>query len=215
METTTTTNKFPWLVGICGSIGHGKTTLANLFVSKCNYKPINFADKIKQFCELMGFEHDQVYGTQQQKLEINATWNISFRKFAQVIGTDVFRNYLPTLLPEMKLNEESFWERCTRIELEKMKANNVNVVIGDVRFDTEKKMIEELGGVVIMIVRSTNYDEKDINQPLHESEKMEFSSSPNVILINEGSLEDLKRTFCLMCSTYKQTDSKCVRFYQC
>jgi len=70
------------IIGISGFIGSGKTTAANYLVQK-GFKEYSMAGPLKKIAEIFHFELHQLYGTQEQKLELNKYWNISGREFLQ------------------------------------------------------------------------------------------------------------------------------------
>jgi hypothetical protein len=173
------------LIGIKGLIGSGKSTVAKILVDKYNMVEYSIAGPLKEFAKSIGFKHHQVYGSQEQKLELNKDWGISGRRFMQKFGTDIVREGIPNVIPEMKLNNKTLWIRSFEINVLN---NNENIVVPDVRFKDEADTIVEHGGYIIEIV-----DEK-IRDNLENKEKSELSIkeiTPHIIINNIGTLEDL------------------------
>ena len=140
-----------------------------------------FADPIKELALSLGFNKDDVYGTQEQKLIVNQEWGISGRTFMQAVGTDLFRHHISKVLPELKLNERNIWARAVEI---KLLHRSSPVVITDVRFPDEAKMIQDLGGCVILIQRN---DVQGLST--HSSEMSVNSIVPDLVIENNGTLE--------------------------
>jgi hypothetical protein len=168
------------LIGISGNIGSGKTTASNYIVNKYSFQEYNFADPIKKIASIFGFTRNQLYGTQQQKLEIHEQWGISAREFLQKVGTDLFRNKLHTVIPNMKI-DKSIWCDILKQKIDK----SSRTLISDIRFIDEASTIRELGGYIIRIERP------NIEIDNHISESQIVDIVPNITIINNGSLQDL------------------------
>lgn len=144
----------PVLLGITGKIGSGKSTVTEYLKSRYNMLEYMFAGPLKKIAIALGFEEHQTYGTQEQKLEVNKFWGISGRKFLQVFGSEVCRDYLPKVLPDMNLNNSTLWVRLFEKFYEDMLlAKKKSIVCSDVRFEDESNSIKARGGIVIGIER--------------------------------------------------------------
>jgi hypothetical protein len=175
------------LIGITGKIGSGKTTAEQTLVGR-GFIKYSFAKPLKEIALTLGFSHDQVYGTQQQKLEVNKVWGISARQFLQKFGTDICRDFLPTVLPTMK----KLWLTCFKIFYNANKENNI--VISDVRFLDEAEIIRACGGIVVKLIRPSN-DEGDLAAADGKSEYKKHASEiemekiePDVTVVNDTTL---------------------------
>jgi ribosomal protein S16 len=98
----------------------------------------------------------------------------------------LFRDALPKLLPDMKLDGCSVWIKLLDIYIKKNP--NKNLVISDVRFSDEAKYIQSIGGYIIKIDRKL---EQPSDIAKHQSENQNVSY--DIILNNNGSLDDLKK----------------------
>ena len=79
------------LIGIAGKKQHGKNTICNII--KENIKDtevviISFADPIRKIGEIFGFTQEEML---VNKNKLNDFWGVSWRSFAQLVGTDMFR----------------------------------------------------------------------------------------------------------------------------
>lgn len=178
------------IIGITGKIGSGKSTLAGSLLKK-GYTEYTFATPLKKIGEIFGFSELQLYGTQEQKLEIHPYWKVSAREFLQKVGTDLFRVALPEKCPKMY----SVW---TRLFIMRYLENRKDYVISDVRFPDEAKVIKDLGGVVIRAVRDCPITSEGGAEHQHSSEtEMDKIEADYVIdnnlLTKEQAEEELDR----------------------
>ena len=169
-----------------GKIGSGKTTAANI-LKKYNFVEYTFAEPIKQFLLNIGFNFEDVYGSQEEKLKINKFWNISGREFMQKFATDIMRNQLKLVAPQLDLAGSTIWVRA--MEKKIIEHQFQNIVIGDGRFPDEIMLIKKYGGKVIKIIRPT-YNDNNIN--IHESESYFDSIIPDYEIINDSTFENLE-----------------------
>jgi dephospho-CoA kinase len=179
------------LVGLTGAIGSGKSKVAAYLSLMYNGVTRSFASPLKQIAISFGFTESQIYGTQEQKKEINELWGISGREFMQKLGTEVFRESVPQIMPQL----HDPWRRIMEAKARKLINDGTFVIVDDVRFDDEAIMIIQLKGILIRIVRdmphsqphSQPHDDKQIKQ--HASEQQDFEV--NFTIINNGTLDEL------------------------
>ena len=176
------------IIGIIGKIGAGKTTCADYLKTK-GFVEYSMAGPLKQIGEIFYFEPLQLYGSQEQKLEINKYWGISGREFLQKFGTEVCRRYMPIAIPKMNLNNTTIWVRL--FEIEREKNPNVNYVISDVRFLDEAKSIKDQDGLLIRIKRDVIQDQSN---HLHASEIEQDQIKEDISIDNNSDLESLYRS---------------------
>ena len=187
------------LIMLTGSIGSGKSTAAEI-LTKYNFIEDFFAKPLKDFGLSLGFEHHQIYGTQEQKLEINQFWGISGREFLQKFGSEVCRDALPGIIPGMNFNNRTLWARVMESKIQKHK----RLVISDGRFLDEAALVKEYKGVIIRLKRrpagnttvntsvDTSADKPIGDFTTHKSETEISAIKADYEIDNNGSLEDLE-----------------------
>lgn len=175
------------IIGITGKIGSGKSTVSNYMADAYGFKEYSFASPLKQIGEIFGFTHTELYGTQEQKLEKNEVWGVSARDFLQKVGTELFRDKLQEVLPHIKV-KRGLWSDMFR---KKYETHPGLYVISDVRFLDEYQTIKDLGGVVIRVNRNETVN-KGGEEHKHRSETVMDCITPDFIILNNGSLHDLK-----------------------
>jgi hypothetical protein len=187
----------PVIFGITGKIGSGKTTVSDYLAEEYEFDQYSFADPIKHMAKAFGFKHHEVFGTQEQKLEINEHWGVSGRHFLQKLGTDIFRDIVPNIIPNLNLGKSgSPWIRSFEINMLE-NGGKSNVVIGDVRFIDEAKSIQDMGGHIIKIEQL----KKETMEPVvpnltcihnkHTSETEMDGIHYDFVIYNTGTLDEL------------------------
>jgi hypothetical protein len=180
------------ILGFTGHIGSGKSTASEYLVNQYDFEKYAFALPIKNVAIAMGFSHRELYGTQEEKLSINEYWNVSGRTFMQKFGTEIGRAVLPKIIPDMNFGKyNSPWIRLFEIYVaEKNKDKTVeSIVVEDVRFNNEAKVIREHGGYIIRIIRPDDHYSIYKN---HASETEMDGITADFTIINDGSLRQLE-----------------------
>lgn len=169
------------IIVLIGHIGSGKTTTANILKSY-GYIELTFADPIKTFAQALQFSNCEVNGTQLEKLELNPLWCISGREFMQKFGTNVCRDLIPSVLPQMN-------DLFIRVLEYKMLRNiHSNIVISDCRFLDEVTMAKKYNAIVVKLIREYN----NTLEHKHISETSLDSYPADITIYNEGSHKDLE-----------------------
>lgn len=165
------------IIGITGQKKHGKDTFADYLVTHYNFKKITFAEPIKDICKILfNFTDEQLHGSQKEI--IDKFWNITPRHTMQFIGTELFRNNINQLIPNIN---NDFWCKI----MENKIANNLetNIVISDVRFQNEECLIHKFGGTIIKVINNNI-----INNDQHSSENDNIKY--DYLIYNNNSIND-------------------------
>ena len=187
------------IIGICGLIGSGKGTVADILVENHNFEKLSFADKLKDgVASVFSWDRDMLEGdTDRSRIwreKADVFWSnetgkeITPRLVLQLFGTDCMRNGF----------FDGIWVSLVKQKI--LENPDKNWVIPDVRFPNEVKMIQSVQGQVWQVRRgelpSWFLDKRDNNiDPLtvHASEWawIDKDESFEQIIQNDGSLEDL------------------------
>jgi energy-coupling factor transporter ATP-binding protein EcfA2 len=141
------------LIALCGPAGSGKDTAAGIIHSllhKINGEQPRryaFAEPVKDMITVLMAHVGQVSPTSPQWIEDRALKELpidglghSYRRLAQTLGTEWGRNLDP-----------DFWVKLMRSRIENVwftSHGQACVLITDLRFPNEAKMVEDLGGAV-------------------------------------------------------------------
>ena len=137
------------LIGLCGYIGSGKNAVAEMLVKNHGYEQDSFAKSLKDAVSaVFGWPRELLEGNtphSREWREAPDTWwteqlemPVSPRLALQMIGTEVFRgNY-----------HNNIWVASLL-----RRVGDREVVVSDVRFPNEIKLIQEYGGKVIWVKR--------------------------------------------------------------
>ena len=172
------------LIGVLGKKRHGKDTLADYLVSSHRFHKETFAKPLKDACRILfDLTEEQLYGDQKEVMD--ETWKMTPREILQYVGTDMIRNRMALRLPWLGMD---FWlykfERNYR-KLQQEFGDQVDVIISDVRFPNETKMIHRLGGYVVKTFRP-GFESADT----HTSEAgIDLIDDYDMLIINDGTID--------------------------
>ena len=187
------------IIGICGLIGSGKGTVADILVENHNFQKLSFADKLKDgVASVFDWDRDMLEGDtdrsriwreKQDEFWTNETgMSVTPRLVLQLFGTDCMRNGF----------FDGIWVSLVKQQI--LENPDTNWVIPDVRFPNEVKMIQSVQGQVWQVRRGDLpvwfMDKRDNNiEPtdVHPSEWawIDQDESFNEIIYNDDSLEEL------------------------
>lgn len=164
------------LVGLTGLPRSGKDSFAEHLCRFYGFKTYAFAGPLKAAASLLldrSLGEMLGLGGFDREAEL-PEWGFSTRWFLQMLGTECMRQQI----------HKDFWIKRMEISLKKLPPN-AKVVITDVRFENETKMIRDLGGMIIQInrpglVKSDHPSDAGVKILAHE-----------VVVDNSGTLEQL------------------------
>jgi dephospho-CoA kinase len=141
-----------------------------------------FADKLKQIvCLTTGCQMYELESQSFKEKLLPEQWlvkypDLTYRKYLQMLGTDVFRNIF----------YEGVWEYALLVHY----SSKSKWIVTDTRFPNELEAVKNKGGITIKILR----DFKNNTEELHESETaLDFEKFDYIINNNESILELIKK----------------------
>jgi hypothetical protein len=168
------------IIGITGRKRHGKDTLGDYLVKHHGYTKIGFADALKEACRhIFGFNDDQLYG--DLKEVDDEFWKTSPRKVLQYVGTDLFRDQIANIMPDVK---SDIWIKV--VENKILQNPDKRYVITDVRFENELEFLKKHNALTIKVQRDTL-----TNIDSHVSESYIDQLETKYKILNNGTLEEL------------------------
>ena len=174
------------IIGLIGQKQQGKSTFANHIIKEYGFEEYSFAGSLKEACKIIFcLDDEQMNGSLKETMD--ERWGMSPRDMFVEVGTSLFREHLPSI--NSNFNEEigeNIWVK--RFEFWYAKWNkenpNKNLVVSDVRFMNEARVIKNLGGTLIGIKGKVHFHEAHITEML-------INYCPCKIYIeNKGTLEE-------------------------
>lgn len=175
------------IIGITGRMHAGKTTAANLIISKseATFHRHAFAEPLKAVCSAMtGCKisdlDDPKFKTTEVPTHVTKLFNsyfhlasksYTYREFLQYFGTEMIRSHY-----------QDFW---VDVLMSKYDPNESNWIIDDLRFPNELESIRKFGGLVIKITRPNS------GYSSHPSEMYVDKFKCDYLINNDGDLTDL------------------------
>lgn len=161
------------IIGLTGKKQSGKSTIAELLVDSFDFECIAFADTLRDICGALypeiDFWDDTLKESPQGKLQLTP------RHILQKVGTDIFRKHF----------HEDIWVDIVRYKLDNWLEEGQDVVIPDVRFDNEARMIKEYNGYIWKVERISL---ESIDNHISEQG---ISLPPDCVIVNNGTIDDL------------------------
>jgi len=167
----------PRIVGISGAAGAGKDTVAEYLMQEYGYGRVSFAKPMKDAIQAMFGVDSRIWERDVKEKPLDELIGFSPRQLAQTLGTEWGRGL-----------RESFWIDLAKLKIVKMLRDGQPVVISDVRFNNEARMIQEMGGVVIGVIRPA-LAEKRVRK--HISEAGLDEDLVTAVLLNDGRLSEI------------------------
>ena len=184
------------IIGICGLIGSGKGTVADILVDQ-GFKKVSFADKLKDgVSTIFGWDRAMLEGDTDE----SRTWReqrddfwsaetkmeVTPRLVLQLFGTDCMRNGF----------DDGVWVSLLK---KTILDNPGNYVVPDVRFENEISMLRDIGGEVWEVKRGADpqwlieYESTGVEPTVHASEWKWIKSKKDLVIENNSTLAELNR----------------------
>ena len=180
------------LVGLTGHAGAGKDTVADLLRAAHGGRKIAFAGPLKAACaSLFRLTPDQLHDP-VAKETLDPRWGRTPRQILQVVGTDLLRAQF----------DVDVFRKSARFGIEAaLAAGETLVVVSDCRFENEAALVRELGGVVWHVRRAT----RGTTETAHVSEQTLAVAPSDVVVANDGTLDDLRARVLLLAAPVHAT----------
>lgn len=179
------------LIGLAGKKRSGKDTVARM-LKEHGFVQSSFAAPIRSFvASLLGATLDELEIEKEDPIALLD--GVTPRHMMQTLGTEWGRELIH---PEL-------WLRSWRMRYQRYLYIGVDVVVSDVRFDNEARIIEQLGGVVVQIVRP--------GLPDADSHISETPLPENLIhgyLYNDSDMETLQQRVTDMLTTLQHRGAR-------
>lgn len=202
------TNNSKKIIAFAGRQRSGKTYLAKLLEKERGAKVFTIASYLKRLCcKLINVNFDSLNELKNNKTELNIVPNAlewseiisertgipslkvyseikevavikDVRKLLQVIGTNVIRKYYPNWHIDQLIKEVN-------------ESDAEVIAIDDVRFPNEYKAIEEIGGKIFFIIRTTEVTNDMISNHQSETALKWTDFSNDRIILNINGLPNL------------------------
>jgi hypothetical protein len=167
------------ILGIAGPAGAGKDTVADFLVRNHGFTKMSFAGPLKEMLAVAGFPEP---ADRALKEALVPGFDFSWRQAAQQLGTEWGRGLDPDI-----------WIKIVEKRIRHLLDDNIRqprIVISDVRFNNESKMIHDfIGSVIHLTGRKADLAG---TTAAHASEsKLMFWPSMDEIIENDGTPEEL------------------------
>lgn len=171
------------VVGLTGAAGAGKDTAARILVEAYGYKRLAFADPIKDgLAGLLSLPRHVFDDPTLKERPIEHLGERTPRALMQWMGTDVLRK---------QIGDDVFLrimaQRINEVE------GAAGVVVTDVRFDDEARLVRSAGGVVVRIARPGAGAALAEDERRHPSENGVDPALVDLTILNDGTKHQLWR----------------------
>lgn len=169
----------PKVIGLCGAIGSGKSTVASL-LRPHGYTVVHFAGPLKAMLRAIGLEDAQLNGSRKEEPSALLCGRTP-RHAMQTLGNEWGRGHI----------DPDFWVNLWRINTLKLGSHNMRVVTDDLRYPNELAAIRSVGGAIWRVARREAEDAALLS-PAHASEQHWRHFQYDLLLDNNGSPADLE-----------------------
>lgn len=182
------------LIGLTGTAGCGKDTVAEFLRDVYAFRTVSLADPIRRgVCEMFGLSHEYMTDRVLKEQPIHHLCNKSPRQLMQTLGTEWGRNYICT---HIWLNIAQRKIDMDRKLYERNNSFPEGIVVSDIRFDGEAKWLKDQGGEIWFINRPDNPYALTDND--HESEAGVSLEYIDKTIINDSDVDELFERIALL-----------------
>jgi len=170
------------VIGIHGAIAAGKDTLADMLreYDPKRFQRYSMAAPLKAIGAVMGFTAEQM-ADHTLKETVDPFWNITPRRFLQLVGTEMFREEF----------RQDVWIKMAQRQLIEANRNGMILVISDIRFADEAAFVQNAGGRLYHILRPGS-GQVSMEVAAHRSEGGIPEALRGVPVMNDGTLDQLR-----------------------
>lgn len=174
------------IIGITGRRRVGKDTSAIFLKEQFGFIQLALADPIKRATkEIFDFTDEQLNGAQKER--IDSRWGITPREVLQVVGTDLFRNTFGQRFPHIGAN---IWTMSLANKIDHLvRTGTQRIVVSDIRFPNEAKVIKDAGGFIIKLTRPRLTADASVDQ--HASETSSDQIPADFEVVNDQTIAHL------------------------
>lgn len=168
------------IIGITGKKGHGKDAIGQILAERHAFWTTAFAAPLKEAVKVaLRMTDEQIYGPIETKETVDPRYGVTPRHAMQTLGTEWGRQMI----------HEDVWALSAMARIRE-EPPGTNWAITDLRFLNERRLLRAAGGLVLRVIRpgarSGKFEE-------HESERAIDDLIPDIVIYNNGDLEDLAR----------------------
>jgi len=171
------------IIGLSGLAGVGKDTVADFLVGTVENGDNMFvqryalADPLKKCAsEAFGIPLKDFYNETAKEVT-NNHWGLTPRYILQILGTEGFREHFGS----------DIWTR--RADMVISQSVTDVFLVTDIRFNNEASWIKDIGGELVSITSPA----MELSKKHEHSSERGISVTPDVVIVNDGTLEDLER----------------------
>ena len=177
------------LLGLCGTAGVGKDTVAEYLAANYDFKTYALADPIKRAAHAMLWIPVSNFYDRELKEVEDAFWKISPRRICQLLGTEFGRAMID---PEV-------WIKRAQVEWDRLRGEQDDTVTGllgglisglvvtDIRYDNEAQWVLDQGGELWRVIRPSLTSEVDF----HSSEDGVSAGLETTAIVNNDGIVHL------------------------
>lgn len=172
------TRPAPQVIGICGGKGQGKDTVAQHLTRVYNMEQLAFASPVKTaLIAMFGVSSDLFYDPALKEVPSDELLGHTPRRLMTTLGTEWGRHTI----------DQELWVKLLARRLDIALRGGFNVVVSDVRFDNEARVVLDRGGEIWHVTgRPPIYSQSD-----HASEG---GVSPDLVsrtIVNNADIQSL------------------------